>query len=227
MSAQQDNQRSERHQLVEMLSRPLVPLLLLLLFLSNCPLLRAQSPITVGNGMVIVVRHAEKGTDDPTDPTLSTAGTKRAEALVDVLAHAGVGAIVTTHLKRSQATAAPLAAKLGIKPVVLSVKRGETAAHIADVVAAVNTAHGAQKGAVLVVGHSNTVPLIVKALSGIDVANICDSQHANLFLLFISTATAPATAAARQALGATPESTARLIKSKYGEADPPATTDCK
>ncbi|MBC7624845.1 MAG: histidine phosphatase family protein [Aeromicrobium sp.] len=209
------------------LPQPLGMLLWLLPLLVCHPSLLAQPSTTSGSHQIIVLRHAEKGVDDPADPTLSPAGMKRAEALVMALTNAGVGAIITSHLKRTQLTAAPLAARLGVTPVVLTVKRGETAAHIADVVATVNTARSAQKGAILVVGHSNTVPLIVKALSGIDVANICDSQHANLFLLFISTATATATAAAHQALGPTPESTARLIKSKYGEADPPANADCK
>lgn len=165
--------------------------------------------------LVVVVRHAEKGTDDPVDPSLSTAGVKRAEALADALVDAGVGAIVTTHLKRTQATAAPLATKLGIKPVVLVVKRGETAAHIADVVAAVNAARTTKKGTVLVVGHSNTVPLIVKALSGVTVSNICDSQHADLFVLSIVNP--------RSKDGAK----ARVIKSTYGDAGPPVATDCK
>jgi broad specificity phosphatase PhoE len=165
--------------------------------------------------LVVVVRHAEKGTDDPVDPSLSTAGVKRAEALADALVDAGVGAIVTTHLKRTQATAAPLATKLGIKPVVLVVKRGETAAHIADVVAAVNAARTTKKGTVLVVGHSNTVPLILKALSGVTVSNICDSQHADLFVLSIVNP--------RSKDGAK----ARVIKSTYGDAGPPVATDCK
>lgn len=190
-----------------------------LLALSQTPqtsqTLQAQTSASLESEMVIVVRHAEKATDDPVDPTLSAAGVKRAEALADALANAGVGAIVTTHLKRTQATAAPLAGKLGIKPVVLVVKRGETAAHIADVVAAVNAARATKKGAILVVGHSNTVPLIVKALSGVSVANICESQHADLFILSI----------------ANPRSldgpTARLIKSRYGDADPPVTAECK
>jgi phosphohistidine phosphatase SixA len=186
----------------------------------NCQTLAAQTSqpqaLTAAQSeLVVVVRHAEKGTDDPADPSLSTAGVKRAEALADALVDAGVGSIVTTHLKRTQATAAPLATKLGIKPVVLVVKRGETAAHIADVVAAVNAARATKKGAVLVVGHSNTVPLIVKALSEVTVANICESQHADVFILSI----------ANPRLMDSP--TARLIKSKYGDADPPVTAECK
>ena len=174
--------------------------------------LPAQTSVSLESEMVIVVRHAEKATDDPVDPTLSAAGVKRAEALADALANAGVGSIVTTHLKRTQATAAPLAGKLGIKPVVLVVKRGETAAHIADVVAAVSAARATKKGAILVVGHSNTVPLIVKALSGVSVANICESQHADFYLI---------------ALGGGDKAPARLVRSSYGDADKPVTPDCK
>ena len=193
---------------------------LALLLSMNCQTLAAQTSqpqaLTAAQSeLVVVVRHAEKGTDDPADPSLSTAGVKRAEALADALVDAGVGSIVTTHLKRTQATAAPLATKLGIKPVVLVVKRGETAAHVAEVVAAVNTARTAGKGTILVIGHSNTVPLIVKALSGVTVSNICDSQHADLFVLSI----------------VNPRSidspTAKLIKSKYGDADPPFAAECK
>jgi broad specificity phosphatase PhoE len=181
----------------------------------NAQTLPAQASAALEPEMVIVVRHAEKATDDPVDPTLSAAGLKRADALADVLANAGVGAIVTTHLKRTQATAAPLATKLGIKPVVLIVKRGETAAHIADVVSAVNAARAGKKGTILVVGHSNTVPLIVKALSGATVANICESQHADLFVLSIANP--------RPMDGPV----AKVIKSKYGDADPPVTAECK
>lgn len=162
--------------------------------------------------LVVVVRHAEKGTDDPVDPTLSAAGVKRAEALAVALANADVDAIVTTQFKRALATAAPLATKLAIKPTVLAVKRGETAAHIAEVVAAVHAARAAGKGTILVIGHSNTVPLIVKALSGIAVPNICESQHANLYLL---------------ALGVSDKLPSRLVQSSYGDADPPVATDCK
>lgn len=212
MSKQQFMERNALRQFVAAMACLALPLLAQSQTPQTPP---APSPTLLEPEMVVVVRHAEKGTDDPVDPTLSTAGVKRAEALAEALANAGVGAIVTTHLKRTQATAAPLATKLGIKPVVLVVKRGETAAHIADVVAAVKAARVTNKGVVLVVGHSNTVPLIVKALSGVTVSNICDPQHADLFVLSI----------------VNPRSidspTAKLIKSKYGDADPPVAAECK
>jgi broad specificity phosphatase PhoE len=162
--------------------------------------------------LVVVVRHAERGTDDPADPTLSPAGAKRAEALVAAVEHLGVGAIITTHLKRTQLTAAPLAAKLGVKPIVVTPKRGDTTGHIADVVAAVEAARREHKGAITVVGHSNTVPLIVKALSGVTVPNMCESQHADFYLV---------------ALPASDKLPARMVHTRYGEADAPSKEDCK
>ena len=161
---------------------------------------------------VIVVRHAEKGDDDPADPKLSAAGAKRAEALAMALADSGVGSIITTHLKRTQMTAAPLSGRTGVKPTVLTVKRGDTAGHISDVIAAVAAARVGQPGAIVVVGHSNTVPLIVKALSGVDVGNMCDWQHADLFFV---------------TLGATGKEPARLVRAKYGEPDATTGADCR
>ena len=161
---------------------------------------------------VYVVRHAEKGVDDANDPSLSVAGAQRADALALALADAGVGTIITTHLKRTQATAAPLAARLGIKPVVLTVKRGEGAAHIDDVVAAVEQARRRQKGAVLIVGHSNTVPQIVTRLSSVPMAAICDSEYADLLVI---------------SLPAAEKEPARLTRARYGAADTAGGADCR
>jgi len=172
------------------------------------PVSAQSSPTTT----VIVVRHAEKGDDDPTDPKLSAAGSRRAEALAVALADSGVGSIITTHLKRTQMTAAPLAARSGVKPTVLSVKRGDVTAHIADLVAAVDAARARRNGAILVVGHSNTVPLLIKALSGVLDAHMCDSQYAHLFVL---------------TLGVAATEPVRLVRATYGDADPATVADCR
>jgi hypothetical protein len=76
----------------------------------------------------------------------------------------------------------------------------------------VNAARATKKGTILVVGHSNTVPLIVKALSGVTVANICESQYAGFYLV---------------TLGGGDKAAARLVRSSYGTADEPVTADCK
>ncbi len=173
----------------------------------------AQAPFPqLPGATVVVVRHAERAQDDPSDPTLTAAGVKRADALAAALEKFGVDAAITTHLKRTQLTAAPTVAKAGITPTVVTPKRGDTAGHIADVVAAVDSARREKKQAILIVGHSNTVPLIVKALSGVAVPNMCESQHADFYVVTLAGSDA---------------ATARLIHSRYGEADPPVTADCK
>jgi len=56
---------------------------------------------------------------------------------------------------------------------------GGAATHIAAVAKAVQQA----KGVVLVVGHSNTVPAIIKALGGPTLPDICDANYSYFFVL--------------------------------------------
>ena len=73
---------------------------------------------------LILVRHAlpvrVDATHDgsPADPGLSARGTEQAERLVGALAHHDVDAIYTSAARRAIETAAPLAATLGIVPLV-------------------------------------------------------------------------------------------------------------
>lgn len=128
---------------------------------------------------VYLVRHAEKGTEPANDPPLSAPGQARARALAVALADAGVRSILTTQLLRTRETARPLAEKLGLMGKVVGVS-GAAKAHAVAVAAAVKAQPA---GAVLVVGHSNTVPLIVEALGGPAMPMICDSQYANLYVV--------------------------------------------
>ena len=107
----------------------------------------------------IVVRHAEKGTDDARDPSLSEAGAARAQSLAHLLADTPLHAAYATAYKRTQQTARPTATARG-----LAVTTYDAKLPIATFVAQLRTAHA--EGTVLVVGHSNTVPEIVSTLSG-------------------------------------------------------------
>ncbi len=133
--------------------------------------------------MVILTRHAERADGQATmgasDPPLSAAGAARAEKLASMLADAGVTAIFTTEYRRTKATAAPLAAKLKLTPEVVAAAR--TATVIEKIKAHANDT-------VFVVGHSNTVASIIKALGGPDVA-IGDTEYDNLFLYVPATKT--------------------------------------
>ena len=139
----------------------------------------------VAQHTVIVVRHAERTDSTPgapvtmaADPDLSDAGRARSESLAAMLKDAGIVAIVSTQYKRTQQTAGPLAKRLGIP--VTTIKSGE----IAPIVDVVRSA----TGNVLVVGHSNTIPDIIKALGAPPPPAISDDEFDNLYLVTLGTA---------------------------------------
>ncbi|HSJ23289.1 MAG TPA: phosphoglycerate mutase family protein [Longimicrobiales bacterium] len=138
-------------------------------------LLAGAVPALAQDLTVVLVRHAEK-VDDSRDPALSEAGHRRAEALADILADAGVSAIYTTQFQRTVQTAAPLAQRLGVAAQVVPASGGT---HAADVAARVRE-H--REGTVVVVGHSNTVPDIIATLGG-PVLTIGDDEYDHLFIL--------------------------------------------
>jgi broad specificity phosphatase PhoE len=131
---------------------------------------------------VIVVRHAERADDGSTrDPDLSETGHARARALADALADAGVGAILVTQFRRTRQTAEPLAARVGVPIDVVEATSSDVAAHVAAVRAAIRAHHA--EGVVLVVGHSITVPALVRELSGRAVPDMPDSEYGTLYLV--------------------------------------------
>ena len=106
----------------------------------------------------VLVRHAEKGTDSPQDPALSEAGVARARELARHLEHAGVTHIFTSEFRRTRETAAPLAIKTGIVATTAAAK---------DLPALESALQSLPRNSLaLVVGHSNTVPGLVKLLAG-------------------------------------------------------------
>jgi broad specificity phosphatase PhoE len=126
---------------------------------------------------IIIVRHGEKQTDavDPKDPPLSPAGQARAERLARMLKDADVKAIMVTPFARTRQTAEPLAKQAGMTPVAI------TADDVREVAARIDEHHAGQT--VLVVGHSNTVPAIVAALSGQSVPAIDEAEFDHLYIV--------------------------------------------
>jgi len=123
---------------------------------------------------VILVRHAERAGGMSADVGISEAGQCRAEVLARMLAEANVKRIYTTEVARTQQTAEPLAAKLHIRPEVVPAK------DIEGLVAKLRA--GAPDEVVVVVGHSNTLPEIVKLLGGGDVPPIGDNEYDRLLV---------------------------------------------
>lgn len=129
---------------------------------------------------VILVRHAEKQAGGGADPALSEVGAARAQRLRVNLADAGVTRILVTQWRRTAETAAPLAELLNIQPEVVATT-ANLDQHIQDVVAAVRKPGAAT---VLVVGHSNTVPLIIAALGAQTPIVIDESEFGDLFMVW-------------------------------------------
>lgn len=109
---------------------------------------------------VILVRHAEKA-DQSADPVLSEAGQMRAQSLADQLSASSVDLILTSSLQRTRLTSAPTAEANDLQPQAIGLGDG-TEAHVAEIVARIKALP--QDATILVVGHSNTVPLIARAL---------------------------------------------------------------
>lgn len=131
--------------------------------------------------LVIAVRHAERGTDNPADPSLSEAGRARAQALAGVLDHTDITAIFTSQFARTRETAAPLAEATGVEIQVRPVDATNLATYSADLAGEIQRGHRRQ--AVLVVGHSNTIPELVEALSGVVVPPITEPEFDRLYTI--------------------------------------------
>lgn len=156
------------------------PILAMFMLLATASLAAAQT--------VLVVRHAERADAakpgarsgaEPreemmaADPELSAAGRARAEALASTLKDAGITEIFATEYKRTQQTAAPLAKLLGVTVQTISSK--DTAALVSRLKSV--------KGTALVVGHSNTVPDIIKGLGIAAPVTIGEADYDNLFVV--------------------------------------------
>jgi phosphohistidine phosphatase SixA len=148
--------------------RTLLPVVILTA--ASAPGPAAEPPRTV-----ILVRHAERPGGMSTDEGISEIGRCRAQALARVLADAGVRRIYTSEVSRTQQTAEPLAARLNIRPDVVPAK--ETARLVSRLKS------DKPGGVALVVGHSNTVPDIIKQLGAGTVPPIADDEFDRLFVV--------------------------------------------
>lgn len=163
-----------RNSLRSLLVRALVALVTL------APVALAQAGSS-GTTTFIVVRHAEKAADPAADPPLTVAGGERANVLAELVKDAGVKAIVSTQFLRTRMTVAPAAARLGLTTEILDARMSPRAT--ADSLLARH--HGQT---VLLVGHSNTVPLIVAALGAPQPPDICDAGYDNVFVVTVPAA---------------------------------------
>jgi broad specificity phosphatase PhoE len=140
---------------------------------------------------VFVVRHAEKQTDsNDAGVPLSEAGRARAMRLAALLKKAGVTAIYSTDFVRTVETAEPLARVLKVTVRRYSATGSDGKPDLAPLAARLKAEHA--RDIVLVVGHSNTVPPLLKALGCVEDIEITASQYDDLFAV-VPTAHGPPT----------------------------------
>jgi phosphohistidine phosphatase SixA len=107
---------------------------------------------------------------------LSPQGQQRAECLAHALKDAGIKRIYVSDAKRTQQTAEPLARALGIKPVVVPANDQNTL---------VRDVFYGNGGNALVVGHSNTVPLVIQRVQAGTVPPIGENEYDGMYVLTV------------------------------------------
>ena len=124
---------------------------------------------------VVLVRHAEKSTDDPRDPSLSEVGVMRAQSLARTLEGAGVTHLYASEFKRTQQTLGPISLISGAAVQVISAR---------DPRATISAIGELPRGSVVVVaGHSNTVPALVAELVGKQQAKLTEKDYDRLYVV--------------------------------------------
>ncbi len=131
---------------------------------------------------IILVRHAEKAAVEGDDPGLSEAGQRRAAELARQLADAdvvaGIDAVYATSYRRTEETAQPIASALDL-PIM-----SYEAAGTEDVMDGIVKEHKGE--IILVVGHSNTVPVMIANLGASkNVPDIGENEYDNIYLVSI------------------------------------------
>jgi broad specificity phosphatase PhoE len=129
---------------------------------------------------VFVVRHAEKISD--TDERLSDAGRARAVLLAQMLKSSGVAAVYATDTERARDTVNPLADALGLRVAIYDTGGGPgVPVDARPFVEKLRREHGGD--VVVIAGHTNTIPDLLKALGCADAISIAAGEYDNLFVV--------------------------------------------
>lgn len=152
-------------------------ILLLVVLFSAKNALMAQEKTFPDNTNIYLVRHAEK--EAGRDPQLTEAGKKRAGDLLHILKDKKIKRIYVTNYRRSWMTADSLRIQLGI----------DTIGYTADTTGMglltrikENNDYG---NTILVIGHTNTVPRLIRALGFEEFPeqDLPDEEFDNLYLI--------------------------------------------
>lgn len=158
---------------------PLMPSISAMILVTSISMASAQQA-------VILVRHAElqgAAMAPAKDLALSEAGEARAKRLASILKDTSVGAIYVTDFARTSKTAEPLSRELNRELTVFP--KGDPQ----ELVERLRKNHGGQT--VLMVGHTDTLPGLLKALGHPADIKIDPQDYTNMFVVVPKTDGAP------------------------------------
>ncbi len=121
--------------------------------------------------VVYLVRHAEKTADGTSNPELTDEGRARACYLARFFADKGLTHVLSTDYRRTLQTAAPVAELLGLEVEEYDPK------HLAVLAMMLKN----KSGTYLIVGHSNTVPELIRLLSGEDIGKWDEKEYEQFY----------------------------------------------
>ncbi len=124
---------------------------------------------------IFITRHADKRDAKDDASTLSARGLRRAQDLRRVLSSVPLKAVYCTEYVRSAQTAAPVAKSHGLTPIVTPYD------DLAGLVKALRTRPARED--VLVVGHSDTIPDLLKGLGVAEAVAIASDDYDDLFIV--------------------------------------------
>ena len=121
---------------------------------------------------VYLIRHAEKA--EGSDPPLTADGRARALRWADMLSETGIAAVITTTAARTRETGGIIARALGWETVEVGLN---DTAGVIDLIG-----FDYADTSVLVVGHTETLPTLLRALGTGEAPTIEDEDFARLFI---------------------------------------------
>lgn len=121
---------------------------------------------------IYLVRHGEK--EAGKDPALTAEGQQRARNIAATLRQAGIGAVFSSQTVRTMQTAQPMADKAGVAVQAYDANKPQ------ELIGRVKAVNG---GAVLVVGHSDTLADLVTRLGGTPGTPIGDMEFDRMYQL--------------------------------------------
>lgn len=141
--------------------------------------LTAQTVTPAGKIIIYLARHAEKEKGD--DPQLTNKGKQRAGDLMRTLKNKKIQHVYVTQYRRTQMTSDSIRIQLAIDTVhYLADSTGN------DLLEKIKVHNDVGK-TILVIGHSNTIPVIIKKLGvkNQPIPGIPDNEFDNLFIVKI------------------------------------------